>query len=166
MNEPLQLRDIHPAADPSWWPPAPGWWLLTVLLLVGLVVLGRLAWRRYRVWRRQRQILAELERARAAFQSHGDPTRLAGELSMLLRRAALAGWPREQIAGLHGQPWLAFLDRTGGEGKFQDGPGRVLVSAPYAPRAELRSEELCALVADWLKHNPQVSTMHSQITPS
>lgn len=156
MNGQLHLRDIHAAADPSWWPPAPGWWLLAALLLAGLAVLARLAWRRYRAWRRQRRILGELDRARADFQRHGDPVRLAAELSVLLRRAALAGWPRERVAGVHGRPWLEFLDRTGGGGKFRDGPGRVLASAPYAPRAEIQAEELCALVADWLKRNSAV----------
>jgi len=36
-----QLRDIHLPEAVSWWPLAPGWWLLmvlTCLLLVGLLI--------------------------------------------------------------------------------------------------------------------------------
>ena len=32
----------------------------------------------------------------------------------LWRSAALAAFPREQVASLNGAAWLAFLDRTGG----------------------------------------------------
>ena len=32
MNE-LQLRDIHLPESSLWWPPAPGWWILALLLI-------------------------------------------------------------------------------------------------------------------------------------
>ena len=36
------------------------------------------------------------------------------DISAILKRAALAAFPREQVASLNGAAWLAFLDRTGG----------------------------------------------------
>ena len=38
----------------------------------------------------------------------------AGAISAILKRTALAAFPREQVASLSGAEWLAFLDRTGG----------------------------------------------------
>ena len=53
---PLDLRDIHAAAEPAFWPPAPGWWLLAGLGLFVILVAGRWLFRRIRRQRYQRQL--------------------------------------------------------------------------------------------------------------
>jgi len=66
---------------------------------------------------------------------------------------ALTRFPRREVAALSGDPWLRFLDETGGGGRFSDGPGRVLTSAPYQPTAQLNARELYDLVRDWVYRN-------------
>ena len=56
----------------------------------------------------------------------------------VLKRTALATFPRESVAGLTGTDWLAFLDRTGGTRDFTEGPGRALTTLAYDPRAAER----------------------------
>jgi hypothetical protein len=147
----LPLRDIHPPPPPGWWPPAPGWWLLGALLLAGLAWLGLLALRAHRHRRRRARLLAELQRL--ADGADTDPA-LVAAVSALLKRVALARWPREQVAALTGADWLAWLDRTGGAGAFTDGPGRVLADGPYAPAAPgLDRPALLALAGRWLTRN-------------
>lgn len=110
---------VEPAAV-AMTPQTPGWAVLAVLLAL---LLGWLVWRFVRRWKAdayRRAALAELEGA------GDDPAAIAD----ILRRTALAAWPREQVAGLSGRDWLAFLDATGGGG-FCDGPGRLLAQAPY-----------------------------------
>lgn len=152
-NPLADLRDIHLPEPVSWWPPAPGWWLLALLSLV--VVAGLLWLWRYR--RRQtprRAALAELTQLRATFQRDGDGTAVAAGVSTLLRRLALVHFPRNQVAGLVGDTWLQFLDRTGGSNLFSAGPGRALIRAPYR-RTEAFAFDVEALlnVAEaWIKH--------------
>ena len=146
----LELRDIHPPAAAAPWPPAPGWWLLAGLLLISVVV-GLLLWYRRGALRRAARI--ELGKIHERFVNHGESARLALELSMLLRRVALARFPRREVASLHGGEWLGFLDRHGGDGAFSRGPGRVLGAAPYQPSAGCDAEQLLRLAARWLEKN-------------
>ncbi len=132
MNpETLPLRDIHLPDPVGWWPPAPGWWLL----VLGLVVLAFIA-RHVRRRRRPGATVGpaaarELATIRADYERHGDPQRLAGELSVLLRRFALTQAKRASVAGLTGDAWLAHLDTRAGAPLFSEGPGRALLDAPY-----------------------------------
>ena len=148
-----QLRDIHTSPPPGLWPPAPGWWLAGVLAGVLALWLGRRLYRAYCRRRRQRLILRELARLRATFERDSNPARFAADLSILLRRVALTRFPRTAVAGLSGVTWLRFLDSTGGAGHFSRGPGRVLMTAPYQPHAELDVESLYVLVKEWIQQH-------------
>ncbi|NEV60751.1 DUF4381 domain-containing protein [Thiorhodococcus minor] len=150
------LRAWHLPEPVSWWPPAPGWWIL-----LGLVMLASLAvalWlrrrhRRGRAWRAAKQELAAL---RAAYASEGDARHYAMGLSRLLRRLALLRFPRERVAGLSGADWLEFLDATGGAGDFAKGPGRTLLLAYRPASAGGSGEDVVALerVAErWMAAN-------------
>lgn len=148
-GEALDLRDIHLPPEPGLWPPASGWWLLA-LLVVTLLGWLALRLRRYLLRRRlQQQVLAEL----AALTGNGDLAGAAADVSALLKRVALARFPRQEVASLTGEPWLAFLDRTGGEGRFRFGPGRPLAEAPYAREGGLALSPLLALAREWVRHN-------------
>lgn len=142
------LRDIHLPPDPAWWPPAPGWWIvLLVVVLFGAWALRR--WRSRQGRRRWRRgVFAELDRLAADDASAPDPVRLAGGISLLLRRASLL--IDRRAAALSGEAWLAFLDRHGGGG-FADGPGRVLLDAPFRRSAEIDSMALIGLARGWLE---------------
>lgn len=152
----LPLRDIHLPPPVSWWPLAPGWYLvLAAVILVALITAFIIY--RYRQCRLRRAAQAELARVRRVYRRHRDPRRLARDLSVLLRRICLSRLPREQVAGVTGEAWLALLDsqlpptRTG---EFSQGPGRALVNAPYDPRAQVDAEGLLALCAVWIEHLP------------
>ena len=143
MTDPRQLplRDIHLPAPISWWPPAIGWWIVLVLVLL---VIGLGVWL---TLRRRRKLLSagylartELVEVRKRYQQHGDVRLLAGELSILLRRLSISAYPREEAAGLTGERWLQHLDRPLPEKPFTSGAGRILIEAPY--RRQVRIDEI------------------------
>jgi len=158
MNTPaqtgLQLRDIHLPGPPDFWPPAPGWWLLTAVAL-GLAAWGGiLLWRQMRIRRQRNRILALLERMEQSSTGAATPEFLA-QLSRLTRRLALMRFPRRDIASLTGQDWLRFLDSSGGEGQFSHGPGRVLAQGPYMRQLpdDVDSHALTSLIRHWIRRN-------------
>ncbi len=153
MNDPLsQLKDIHLPAPISWWPPAPGWWLLLALLIliaVGLVWYLRRRSRRLGLYRAAMQ---ELDEIRQHFDKEQDPRRLAAGLSRLLRRVAISLRPGEDVAGLTGTAWLAWLDAQDDDHAFTEGTGQFLADGAYRPVGELQdADELLDIVEDWLK---------------
>ena len=145
--EQIALRDQHLPEAVGWWPPAPGWWFLGLLVLVGLVLLlVNYVQRRARGVARRRA-LRELDTLIADFEAHRDAVRFAAGVSALLRRAMLAYAPRGEVAGLTGEAWLAWLDRGLEHPQFVDGPGRKLLELPYRrPDADLAGAEVYSLV--------------------
>lgn len=110
-----QLADIRLPSAISWWPPAPGWWLLAVLILVAIVF----AWRAYARARDAKLLLsfalAELERCMTTYSEHasrGDKMaglNLLNTTNSVLRRVALFHNPQSEIASLSGDEWVRFL---------------------------------------------------------
>lgn len=150
MNpEDLPLRDIHLPMPVDWWPPAPGWWLLAVLMLV---VVGFLVWR----WRRQQHdelaldlALHELERLQGQYGANSKD--LLRELSVLLRRAAISQYGRERVSGLTGAAWVRFLDEKAGRTLFGDKFAHLLTELPYRPESQAETAALLQAVRLWLK---------------
>lgn len=149
LPQDLPLRDIHAPPVPELWPPAPGWWVLLAILLVSLGFAFWWLYRQYRAVRRRRRILNELEDLKG-WSTSAD---LVAEVSALLKRVALARFPRTDVASLTGRSWLDFLDRNGGAGRFAEGPGRVLAEGPYAPTPTFDADALLALAGDWIRRN-------------
>ncbi len=140
--------------EPGLWPPAPGWWILGVVTLIGLAWLGWRGWQALSRYWLYRKVTAELNSISARHARHGDDQRLSADVSRLLRRAALREHTRPRAAGLTGDTWLAFLDRTGGSRDFTEGSGRCLVTAPYGGRTEpVDAVALAVVVRRWLRAN-------------
>ena len=120
------LHDIVVPADVAWWPLAPGWYVVAGALTVALA---------YFVYRKLRQVRKNRYRVLAlrelADLRQGSETAAMLQIPVLLKRAALSAWPREEVAALSGADWHRFLDRTAATNRFSSGAGQVLDSLAY-----------------------------------
>ena len=150
MMDPTQipLRDLHLPEAISWWPLAPGWWVLIALALAGLGYLLR-AWLGARARNAARRYaLRQLDNIVRAHEEHQNPVVFGASLSELLRRTMLAYAPRSNVAGLTGDEWLQWLDRDLAQPVFTEGPGRQLLDLPYRnPQSGLSIADQEKLVA-------------------
>ncbi len=149
MTEPsyslTDLRDIVEPPPVSWWPPAPGVWLIGGLIIVWVIAIVAIMIIRYHRNAYRRQALAELESLKARFSGSASDRRLLSQLNALLKRTTLATYPREMVASLSGTGWLAFLDQTGGTVEFSSGIGKWLDRGYCLHTATPEDAELMAL---------------------
>lgn len=154
MTDPSQLplRDIHLPGTVPFWPPAPGWWILTALLLIGTI--GGWWWyRRHVQFKRSAARLAriELQQIVNRYESDKNSLELVRQLSVLVRRLSISLFPRTEVASLTGQAWLEFLQRESKLEQFRDDTGRLLAEAPYRREVtEAEAETALGLCRTWI----------------
>jgi len=135
-TQPLaQLLDIHAAAEPGLWPPAPGWWLLGLVLLVLLFFGIRRLVNRLSVHRRRQTWLRELVALPAAHDPGADPHGYLASVNRLFRAVALRAFPGTECARLEGERWVAFISGLMPEGT-DSAALSVLARGPYEPEPD------------------------------
>jgi hypothetical protein len=161
MNPLDQLQPLIRPAPVDWWPLAPGWWLLLLLL----PVLGWGLWRlRGLLPVRSRQPLAEqpLDQVRVAALAElaGLPKPYDGapagawlqQINALLKRLCRNHYPYSQSHTLNGRKWLAFLDnRCPAAGLTR---WMILVEGAYKPECKLDDKAITGLtqaVEIWIR---------------
>lgn len=150
LNLPQLLELLHGLVMPepvAWLPETPGWWiifcwLVAVMLLAVWQIVKRRRRNRYR-----RDALAEL-RAIAARPELG-PAESAQYVAALVKRTALAAYPREEVAALYGADWAQFLrESAGNDRQIADAADR-LAAAAYHPDAD--GSELSQPARRWIR---------------
>jgi hypothetical protein len=150
VNDPTSLENLHDivASEPVsfWWPLAPGWW---VVLTVGVAICGWIIWRWWRHWRAnayRRAALLELARMNDVDQ-----------LSNLLKRVAVAIYPRRNVASLSGRGWVDFINASAPSAYFKNETGELLLSLGYDGKSltEAESSKLVIAARKWIMgHRP------------
>ena len=144
MSAPLdKLHDFYQPSPPAWTPQTAGWY--TLFAVVGPLLIWAIV-HLVRTWfanRYRRVALREL------------PLLQPSEFSALLKRTALAAWPREKVASLSGAAWLNFLDETSSAEAFHRSPHDQIEELALRPETLSNGDEhaLRGAVAAWIKRH-------------
>ena len=115
-QDPTDLRamvePVMPAPVPMG-PATPPAWLAIALLVVGALAVSWWLLQRRRAEAYRRIALRELDRVAAQADDRAQRGAALAELNAILKRTALAAWPRASVAALCGTAWLKFLVTTG-----------------------------------------------------
>ena len=151
-----QLADIHLPEPVSFWPPAPGWWALAVLLLVALFFAGR--WWSRRHARRQiyQHAMAELDNCMLRYaEQDGEPQQrkldYINAVNSVLRRVALVHFPDSSAASLSGPEWVDFIRKTGDSSGLDDDLAAALSFGRFQTECDVDVDALNAFGRSWLK---------------
>ncbi len=154
MNPDLlsQLKDIHAAPAVPWWPPAPGWWALALLLMAMLFWLGRRVVARYRVYQRRKQMLGWVDHLNASVDPGRDPQAYLSTLNRIFKLVALRAFPASQCAALAGEDWSDFLTNNMKKARLVESLS-VLASGPYEPAPKFDPDVMSELTRFWIRRH-------------
>lgn len=150
------LHDIVTPAQVSWFPQTWGWAALATALGLALAVLLVRALRQYRRNAYRREALRLL--GVAASDIRNSPTSEAGlqKIAELLKRTALAAWPRKKVASLSGPDFARFLTENA-PGMDPNALAALLddleyrESDPVTPRPDDR--QIIETARDWIENH-------------
>lgn len=135
------LKDIHEPTAVSIWPPAIGWWLLPIIiaLLIFIIVWW---WKRAQTPNYKKLALLDLKNIETNYQIQKNSKATAGEIALLIRKAMVAKYGNQKIAGMIESEWLAHLDNVSQTDLFTNGAGSAIVIAPYTKESSVDIENL------------------------
>jgi hypothetical protein len=145
-----QLKDIHLPPPIYWWPLAPGWYVLFTLSVFLIIALAYFAFQKIRNGQAKKQALRLLSRYQSAYEKNHNTQETSAQISELLKRVALVYFPRIQVASLHGQDWLNFLNQTS-RGMDFNSVQDMLLDLPFKPSQPLDLTPLFQKTERWIK---------------
>jgi hypothetical protein len=161
MNE-LALKDIHLPDSILWWPPAPGWWVLGVVLIIFLFLMLLLLPKLWR-WLRYKPVrslsLKEFYLIKQSHQQQADQKQTLQAITTLLRRTVMSKSGRIGHAGVVGDDWINQLNQMSQKDCFTQAQGELLKHGRYQPAIEGQNkadiDSLLLSCENWIKSLPK-----------
>lgn len=145
-----QLKDIHLPEPIGWWPLAPGWYVLMAILLVIVIGFIYLDHKRRLHARAKNQALKLLAVYKQQYEQENNTQATSARISELLRRVALVYFPRSEVASIHGDDWIQFLNKTSKGIDFKPVQS-MLLESPFKRSETLNLKPLFTRSEQWIK---------------
>ncbi|MDX2345253.1 MAG: DUF4381 domain-containing protein [Legionella sp.] len=143
------LRDIHLPEAVSAWPPGPGYYALIALFIICILIYMK--YKKHQQYTApKRQALTELTRIEANYKKNLHAKSTAAAINILLKQVALVYHPRIDVASLHGQAWLKFLQKTSCNINFEATQASLL-ETPFNPDSTEDLNPLFSATQNWIK---------------
>lgn len=136
--------------DPSWWPPAVGWWILAVLVVIALCWAIMIVINAYRA-RRPLRLARAQHAVLYANLGQASPLAYVAQTNELLKRLLVHALGRTHYSPLSGEDWLKVLDQESNSIQFSSGPGAILGHARFARQPDFDAQALHGCVSDLLR---------------
>ena len=150
-----RMHDIIVPDPVGFLPPAPGWYIVFLLLMALLFYLSLQAYSRYKKRQYRRDALQELKR----YREQNRESALA--LLALAKRVGIAAYGRKTVAVLSDEEWWEFMQRhseTLIEAPLRDEIRRLLYDERFAPDAALFGK-IRAVVKSWIETHREAKSV-------
>ena len=145
-----QLKDIHLPNAMTMWPIASGWIILFIIMLLCIALVSFIWFKRRQRKYTVKFALIRLKRLKDSLPNCFGNSKVAAEISTLMRRTALYYYRREAVAGLTGKAWINFLNSNSPTVLFTEKAGQLLTDAPYQQSYEIDLSPLFTATQAWL----------------
>ncbi|NQY41788.1 MAG: DUF4381 domain-containing protein [Legionellales bacterium] len=145
-----QLRDVHLPEAPGMFPLSTLGYGCVLVFLLFIILCCLYGFKKWLKGRARRKALKKIDTYKKDTQI--DSVKTIASLSILLRRVALAYYPRHEVAGLTGDEWIKFLNDTSGTKLFNNELKELLLQIPYQKTSDVDYNDLLYAVENWIKH--------------
>jgi hypothetical protein len=145
-----QLKDIHLPSPVGWWPLAPGWYGVIGLVLCLVSALVYFFYKKHIHALPKKKALVLLASYIQHYETDRNSQLASARISELLKRVALVYYPRDQVASMHGDAWIDFLNRTGKRIDFNPVKA-MLLDAPFKAAETVNLQPLISTARLWIK---------------
>ena len=157
----LPLKELKLPDAISWWPLAPGWWILLVLV-IGLLFCAIFLLRKWWLSNQdRRETLRLLKSVYAQWQAGGRSQEYILQVNTALKCFCRDRFP--EALSLSGESWINFLNRRAGITLFDGDIAKALAQGAYMPEQDDRqipAQQIMQASLSWLKkaspkHSPE-----------
>jgi len=145
-----QLKDIHLPKPIGAWPLAYGWYGLMLLVFLSAIGVSYFIFKRRKYARPKKQALELLSTYKQHYEKEKNTQVTSARISELLRRVALVYFPRKEVASLHGEAWIHFLNQTSKKVDFKPVQG-MLLDSPFKTSEKIDLQPLILRAEQWIK---------------